>query len=345
MSISLQSAAVPIPQYIAALALSVAAVGLGWGLARLWLRRAARWRLRLRRRGDAAVLLLIMIAGVLVWLGSQILYGIAIAIARADERGRALDMSMFTPMDWAFLAVVPGVLGFIALIGGLLVVRRDLPRELGFELPRLPRGLVAAAIAMLIAFPVLYWCVLLMEVIYAAIGYEHPQEHDLLRVMLETENRVAQVMILVGAVVIAPVFEEFLFRGHLQTVLVRWWTARGAPVTPALDETSAGAESGEHARRLNEGLVGAPVDALPYAPPMLPVVEYATGASTAFVRWLAIIVTSILFAVIHPLWSAPIIFILSLMLGYVYERTGNLWAAVGLHAMFNLVNTVMYVWS
>ncbi len=31
------------------------------------------------------------------------------------------------------------------------------------------------------------------------------------------------------------------------------------------------------------------------------------------------------------------IFVLSLFLGYLYEREGNLWAPIGLHAMFNAV--------
>ena len=51
----------------------------------------------------------------------------------------------------------------------------------------------------------------------------------------------------------------------------------------------------------------------------------------------------IIFAVIHPLWTAPIIFFLSLALGYVYERTGNLWAVILLHAIFNTVSTTLYL--
>ena len=37
----------------------------------------------------------------------------------------------------------------------------------------------------------------------------------------------------------------------------------------------------------------------------------------------------------------PTLFTLSLALGYIYERTGNLWAAVSLHAIFNSINLAL----
>ena len=77
--------------------------------------------------------------------------------------------------------------------------------------------------------------------------------------------------------IVAPLFEEFLFRGHLQTLLSR-------------------------------------VTRMP---------------------WVSVIVTSILFALVHH-WSIWLpIFVLSIGFGYVYERTGNLWVTVLMHAMFN----------
>ena len=54
-------------------------------------------------------------------------------------------------------------------------------------------------------------------------------------------------------------------------------------------------------------------------------------------------VTSVLFAVVHPMWTAPVIFLLSLCLGYVYERTGNLWATIVIHAMFNTASTLLFL--
>jgi membrane protease YdiL (CAAX protease family) len=60
-------------------------------------------------------------------------------------------------------------------------------------------------------------------------------------------------------------------------------------------------------------------------------------------RWAGILLASLVFALIHDLWSAPLIFLLSVCLGYAYERTGNLWLAVGMHALFNGSQTLLFL--
>ena len=79
------------------------------------------------------------------------------------------------------------------------------------------------------------------------------------------------------------------------------------------------------------------------AQPDQPVLDYApppprsARPAGAGIRWLAIVITSVLFALVHgALWMMPPIFFLSLCLGYVYERTANLWAPITVHLMFNL---------
>lgn len=63
--------------------------------------------------------------------------------------------------------------------------------------------------------------------------------------------------------------------------------------------------------------------------------------------WLAAVITSVLFAVLHlgggeqgagPLWIAAVdTFVLSLVLCYLRERTGRLWAGIGLHMLKNSI--------
>ena len=63
--------------------------------------------------------------------------------------------------------------------------------------------------------------------------------------------------------------------------------------------------------------------------------------------WVSAIITSLLFAALHlgggeagagPLWIAAIdTFVLSMVLCYLRERTGRLWAGVGLHAIKNSI--------
>ena len=48
----------------------------------------------------------------------------------------------------------------------------------------------------------------------------------------------------------------------------------------------------------------------------------------------------------HGIWSIWLpIFTLSLCLGYMYERTGNLWVTVLMHAMFNGFSIVINLGS
>jgi membrane protease YdiL (CAAX protease family) len=66
------------------------------------------------------------------------------------------------------------------------------------------------------------------------------------------------------------------------------------------------------------------------------------GAQSAAPRWIAVILTSALFACVHPIWSWPPIFVLALCLGYAYERTGNLWTSIIIHAMFNAAEVCFF---
>lgn len=69
-----------------------------------------------------------------------------------------------------------------------------------------------------------------------------------------------------------------------------------------------------------------------------------TGLIGAFrSRGMAIVIASVVFASLHPWWTIPPIFVLSLCLGVVYERTNNLWIPIGLHVAFNSVSTAVFL--
>jgi membrane protease YdiL (CAAX protease family) len=67
------------------------------------------------------------------------------------------------------------------------------------------------------------------------------------------------------------------------------------------------------------------------------VLRYATNRP-----WAAVLLSSMLFALVHPWWSIPQILCLGICLGYAYERTGNLWTSVTIHALFNLTSIAAY---
>jgi len=108
--------------------------------------------------------------------------------------------------------------------------------------------------------------------------------HDMLAALREMDFG-GKTLIAVSAIILAPLLEEVLFRGLLQSMLRRY-------VKP----------------------------------------------------WPAILLTSILFvAVHHEPQNMPALFILSLVLGYNYERTGRLFSPILIHAFFNGTMIVLHL--
>jgi membrane protease YdiL (CAAX protease family) len=59
--------------------------------------------------------------------------------------------------------------------------------------------------------------------------------------------------------------------------------------------------------------------------------------------WIAVLLTAAAFAVVHRWWTWPQIFFLGICLGYAYERTGNLWISITMHALFNVTSMWLFV--
>lgn len=188
----------------------------------------------------------------------------------------------------------------------------------------------------------------------------------------EFSTGIAELAIL-SAVVAAPLLEELFFRGIIQSWLVRladrWTDATAKPSlegcvgAPAPAPWHSQAKDGSpHSWAADSGDCSAPPmpemtcanidlekdtqsqslteidDANPYAPP-----EAQDGKRSA--AWAAIFATSLLFAVVHgPQWPAPLgLFVLALVIGTVFYRTGSLIAAILIHATFNGISTIMLI--
>jgi membrane protease YdiL (CAAX protease family) len=152
----------------------------------------------------------------------------------------------------------------------------------------------------LVFVPLVIGFLVLIEWFYRSIGYTHPSEHEILHVMGRADPLV-RLALIGGAVVLVPLTEELLFRGHAQTAIrrafTRWTQAGGDPAA---------------------------------IPP-------------AWATWGGIVLASALVTSFHAPWTWPPIFLLSVCLGWVYERTGNLWAPVAVHAAFNGISTVIFL--
>jgi membrane protease YdiL (CAAX protease family) len=150
------------------------------------------------------------------------------------------------------------------------------------------------------------------------------------------------------AVILAPMFEELFFRGLLQSWLAALFERRALPSTIALqadapiqastgqppptDYCESECELDPNAERASE----------PRSPYEAPKTLDSPSIQPASRTWLAIALTSFSFGFVHyQQWPAPIaLFVLSLVIGTVYHRTGSLIAAISMHATFNGLSTL-----
>jgi hypothetical protein len=131
-----------------------------------------------------------------------------------------------------------------------------------------------------------------------------------------------------------------MFRAIVQGWLSAWLARRDAgvrhplkPLEPSQPETD-GAPAADH------GKVDPEIDAMHGEAAPKPADPGLDPKRRNF--WPAVVLTSLFFGILHmPQWPAPIsIFVLSLALGAVYQRTGSLIAAIFMHATFNGLSTL-----
>ena len=165
----------------------------------------------------------------------------------------------------------------------------------------------AGGVAVLMLLPM----VMLIQIVVTQLV---PYEHSTLDSLKENFNLKTAIWAWVAAVVIAPVTEEFFFRGVLQGWLQRVY-------------------------RFNESrdkwLIGGEVELTPAN------AAIEVPASVKLIQeWSPIVLTSIIFAGVHlGQGPAPIpLFFLSIGLGYLFRQTGSLVPCVIVHLALNAVS-------
>jgi membrane protease YdiL (CAAX protease family) len=334
---------------------------------------------RLDPRRSAWPLLIVLVCGLAAWVGAQAAFG-AWKQARRVAAGVVAPLSTadFTAADFAFLSTAPFAIGLLVLVvaGGL--TERATGANLGLRGRSLRWGAAQGFVGILIVMPIIFLAAAVLERLYEQVGYQHPTEHELLTVMKTAHGGAEFALLIVGATVMAPLFEELLFRGYFQTLLGRaiglgrmvWRDALTPPelapaelapvgVMPIGEVAAAAAATTPRPGTLpapSQEIVPAPPSS-PLSPPPAPadaavVVSYASPPvvrerppipDAAWQRWAAVVAASVVFALVHPLWSSPLIFILALGLGYAYERTGNLWVPITMHLLFNAIQTTIFL--
>lgn len=248
----------------------------------------------------------VLFAGLVVWLVGPGLF----LSQRVDDPASTRPTSEPagpTQRELVILNTAVPALAFAVIVAGGSLVRQRSGHRFGFHIRALPWGVIGGVTGILLTFPVVLAVMALAQWMYRQFGIQTPTEHELLRAMGDTPDPLVKYLAILAAVVVAPLWEELLFRGYIQTLLregfIRFREA------DELRETDA--VSVDRPRPLES--------------------------------WLAILLTSALFTAVHPLWMMPPIFCLSICFGLAYERTGSLWVPIVMHASFNGLMTVYFL--
>jgi len=237
--------------------------------------------------------------------------------------------------SWALAATPPLTVGCI--LGMMWFVSRTRPKHLGITRWRWRPALALAYISYIVVTPIVMGLQLLATKAMELI--DGPSQPHLFQQFVETINSPSVwVLVVMYAVVIAPILEELIFRGIMLPWLAerRWggWAAMAAAIAIGASELVSSIANRQ---------------AWNWAP-----LAFALGASAigALLTWprageqwarRAIIGTGLLFAMFHiTAWPSPIpLLVLGMALGWVMHRTRSLVAPIALHALFNATSTMI----
>lgn len=166
-------------------------------------------------------------------------------------------------------------------------------RLIGVIPTRPGRDLGWGVLGFLAAVPLVFATIQAAVILGEQFGQEAPVlAHDMLKMLVDSDSTLGSALIAVSAILVAPILEEAIFRGIVQSVMV----------------------------------------------------EVAGEAK----RWSIVIIAALVFAMIHANtatwenWQAlPGLFVLGLVLGWLYERSGSLWPSIVVHMGFNTLNIAM----
>ncbi len=214
-------------------------------------------------------------------------------------------------------SVFAGAAGLAAVILGLsyLMVRyRHGPEEFGLGTGQRWKGVRQGLTGFAMWVPVVW-------AIHAALSEWIPYSHPTIETLVNHPSPRVIAGVWFNAVLVAPIVEEVFFRGVLQG----WLQRLGREDSDRPFESLV----------LGRSLVENSPDA---SPP-----DLAKGEMDSTIHVPAIVVASALFALAHANQGpAPIsLFILSLGIGYMYQRTGSLLACVVMHMTLNFATLAL----
>jgi len=210
----------------------------------------------------------------------------------------------------------------------------------GLNVKTIVKDFFAAFVNLLTVWPLITATIILTMFFGKHIwGQEYEiQQHQQLKLITEYPQLPLRIMIFFVAVVIASLFEEMVFRGLLQTTIRSYFESRLAAGQARFRSPIAQGVGHEDcvlaATRPVPSAMGGTRRDLPPRP--------SEGRGSGMERhgaWAAILISSGLFAATHSETSHwPAMFVLGIVLGYAYEKSGSLFQPIFIHSLFNAVS-------
>ena len=241
-----------------------------------------------------------------VWIASQAVAGGLLLAAYNLPAGAPIP-----PGTSARIALVSGLAQLVCVVFAFawLIRRYDHDdQEFGLDKTQWLAGIIKGFKGFCMWVP-LVW--LLQSLLVRFIKYQHPSFDR----VNESGEFLTLTDVWITAVLLAPIIEEILFRGVLQSWLQRFSSATlqnpTGFVTGGPDE----------------------IDRL-----------QLTASPPCKIHWPAILITAAVFGLAHySQGPAPYsLFVLSLGLGYLYQRSGNLLACIIMHMILNAITMTLF---
>ena len=316
--------------------------GVYWG--RSWI---AALIVREPRRIFSADLADVIVTFVALFVGSSL----AITLVAPEASGDLLKMSpveRVAAIHWQ--AAIS--LGTILFSSCLVLWRHGLrPRDVGWSLRAVGPDLALGVLAFLVLAPPVYALQLLLV-------HWFESHHPLVDLLKEDPQPALIMACAISAVVAAPIAEEYLFRGMMQSWL-EWlavWNDRwgGDPREIVAGQAGAGPSAKGPTKRpsatsqpnpLLYGHVPESADAWDDATVHDATVHDATvQAEQASATWWPLVASAVLFALLHashgPDWVP--LFFFAIGLGYLYRQTHRLLPCIVVHFLLNACSLVMF---
>ncbi|WP_425617716.1 lysostaphin resistance A-like protein [Anatilimnocola sp. NA78] len=179
---------------------------------------------------------------------------------------------------------------------------------------------------------------LLQFVLVNVVGWKY--EHELIE-LAKSKDIPFFALAILSAVVMAPLFEEFVFRGLLQGWLDKIFSRQATDKSILLGSRAESSPVIAASSTEGEVVFIADEHANPYAAPVAYEAAVLAGNTTAEATnrtsWLSIAISASVFSLLHysqgPAWIPLLIF--GAALGYVYQRTHRLWPGIIAHFLLN----------